>query len=143
MCAPLGTYHALTARDVSHAERKVSEPAQTALKLEWDRLRSCGEKGCWDEEHPREKSEVMAEHQKKGTTAHFGRVFGICVEKNFHLPDGTPGRKFKGRAVYQGNNVKDQDGNWAIFQELASCPSTMEASKIADADPLRGSVCAV
>lgn len=33
---------------------------------------------------------------------------------------GTPRRKFKGPAVYQGNIVKDQDGNWAIFQELPS-----------------------
>ena len=28
--------------------------------------------------------------------------------------------------------MRDQDGNWAIFQDLASCPSTMAASKVAD-----------
>ena len=28
--------------------------------------------------------------------------------------------------------MRDQDGNYAIFQDLASCPSTMAASKIID-----------
>lgn len=56
----------------------------------------------------------------------------MFVEEDYHLPEGKPGRKFKGRAVHQGNNVKDQDGNWAIFQEPQSCPPTMAASKIAD-----------
>ena len=64
--------------------------------------------------------------------AHIGIVFDICVEKNHHLPAGSTGRKFKGRAVYRGNNVRDQDGNWATIHDLASCPSTMAASKIAD-----------
>lgn len=68
-------------------------------------------RGCLGENHPRERFEVEAEHKAKGTAAHFGRVFDICVEENFHLPLGSPGRKFMGRAVYQGNNVKGQDGN--------------------------------
>ena len=38
--------------------------------------------------------------------------------------------------MYQGNNFRDQDGNWAIFQDLASCPSTMAASKVADYNSL-------
>lgn len=59
-------------------------------------------------------------------------VFNSCVEKNIRLPEGTPGRTFKSLAVDQGSNVKDQDCNWAIFQELQSCPSTMAASKVAD-----------
>ena len=36
---------------------------------------------------------------------------------------------YKGRAVFQGNNVRD----WAIFQELGSCPATMEAARCVDA----------
>ena len=132
------SYYACTARDVNHKERAWNVEAQKALKKEWDRLRSCGNgEGCWDESRPREFDDVQAEYRGKKVTAHFGRVFDICVEKNYHLeklPNGDlpPGRKYKGRAVYQGNNVKDQEGNWAIFQELASCPSTMEASKIVD-----------
>ena len=35
--------------------------------------------------------------------------------------------------VFEGCNVKDQDNRWAIFQEITSCPATMEAGKMADA----------
>ena len=124
--------YACTARTVDRSERSWNAEAKAALKKEWYRLRACGEKGCWDESNPRERSDVESEARKRGQVAHFGIVFDICVEKNHHLPAGSPGRKFKGRAVYQGNNVRDQDGNWAIFQDLASCPSTMAASKVAD-----------
>jgi hypothetical protein len=39
----------------------------------------------------------------------------------------------KGRAVFQGNDVRDQNWDAAMFQELSSCPATMEAAKAADA----------
>lgn len=96
------------------------------------RLRSCGTKGCWGEEIPCERSEVQAECRASGSVALFGRVCDICVERNLHLPAGTPGRMFKGRAVDRGNTAKDQDGKWALLRELASRPSTMAAPKVAD-----------
>lgn len=78
---------------------------------------------CWDGGNPQEK--WVAQEQ---ATAHFARVFDICVGKGDLLPEGSPGRKFKGRAAYQGNKVKDQDGNSDIFQELQSRPFTAAAS---------------
>lgn len=75
---------------------------------------------------------MQEERRNNQTTAHVGRVLGVCVEKDFHLSEGSPGRKFKGRVAYQGNKVKDQEGNWAIFQELQSCPSTMAGPQIPD-----------
>ena len=39
----------------------------------------------------------------------------------------------KGRAVLLGDNVKDQDFNWAEFCELGSSPPSMEAAKALDA----------
>ena len=60
-------------------------------------------------------------------------MFGIVVEKNHELPEDDPKRKYKGRAVFQGNHVKDEAGNWAIFADLGSSPATMEAAKAADA----------
>lgn len=56
------------------------------MKKEWKRLRSCGIKGCWEEEFPCEREHVESEHHAAGTAAHFVRVFDICVEKNYHLP---------------------------------------------------------
>ena len=71
--------------------------------------------------------------KKTNTKAHVGLIFGIVVEKNHELPEHDPNRKYKGRAVFQGNNVWDEEGNWATFQELGSCPATMEAARCADA----------
>ena len=58
--------------------------------------------------------------------------FGICVEKNSEFPPGHPKRKVKGRVVFQGNRVTNQNWEAAIFQDLGSCPATMEASKADD-----------
>ena len=71
--------------------------------------------------------------RRRGITAHVGLVFGIVVEKNHELDPSDPRRKYKGRAVFQGNHVKDQDANWAIFQELGSNPATMDAARACDA----------
>ena len=71
--------------------------------------------------------------RKPGTKAHVGRIFEICVEKGSELPKGNPGRKCKGRVVFQGNDVKDENWNQALFQDLSSSPATMEAGKAADA----------
>ena len=64
---------------------------------------------------------------------HFARVFDLCVEKGSELPVGHPERKYKGRAVLQGDQVKDQNWEAALFQDLGSSPAAMEASRAADA----------
>ena len=51
------------------------------------------------------------------------------VEKGSELQKGNPLRKFKGRTVFQGNSVKDENAEQALFAELGSAPSTMEAAK--------------
>ena len=61
-----------------------------------------------------------------------GRIFAICVEKNAELPPDNPARKFKGRVVFQGNQVRDHNWDVALFQELGSSPATLEAAKVAD-----------
>ena len=66
------------------------------------------------------------------------KSFGITIrptpgiEKNSELAAGDSRRKFKGRVVFQGNNVRDQHWEWAMFQELSSAPATMEATKTCD-----------
>ena len=49
------------------------------------------------------------------------------------LPKGNPLRKFKGRTVFQGNNVQDENSSAALFSELGSSPATVEAGKVLDA----------
>jgi len=52
--------------------------------------------------------------------------------KNAELPEGSAARKYKGRVVFQGNRVVNQNWETAIFQDLGSAPATMEAGRAAD-----------
>ncbi|MFM7979370.1 MAG: hypothetical protein ACKPKO_08655, partial [Candidatus Fonsibacter sp.] len=103
------------ARPVGKHEIERTPAAKLAMKKELDRLRS---KHVWDEDHPRDWDEVRFDARRGGYTVHMGYLFGICVEKNAELDPSL--RKFKGRVVFQGNQVYDQDHNYAIFQDLGS-----------------------
>ena len=72
---------------------------------------------------------ARAQADKSGKKHHFGRIFGICVGKHSEDPKL---RRYKGRYVFDGSNGFDQNFNPAIFQELGSAPSSLEASKIVD-----------
>ena len=61
---------------------------------------------------------------------HFARIFPICSEKGSELPEGDPDRKFKGRCVVQGNDVKDP---MQLCSRLSSSPATLEAAKSVNA----------
>ena len=122
-------FGACVARPVGGRERKENPLARAALAKEWRRLR---EGGCWDESRVREWRDVAAEAHRNGAVVHQGRIFDIVVEKNAELPEGHPGRKYKGRVVFGGNQVYDQNWEVAMFQELSSCPATLEAAKVAD-----------
>ena len=123
-------YSACVARSIPRKEALSIEAAKAALDKEWAKLRK---QGCWDESRVREWAELKKEIQTKGQKVHVGRIFDICVEKNSELADGDPRKKFKGRVVFEGCSVRDEFGNWALFQEMSSCPATMEAAKAADA----------
>ena len=102
---------------------------QAALRKAWGRLRKIG---CWTEGAVQEWSSVAAKARVKGEQAHLGRLHAICVEKNSELPISDSRRKYKGRVVFLGNSVKDQNWEAAMFQDISSCPATMEAAKAAD-----------
>jgi RNA:NAD 2'-phosphotransferase (TPT1/KptA family) len=123
-------FNACVARSVGKREALSNPKAKASLDKEWDKLRR---QQCWDESKVREWSDVAAEAKRKGIKTHVGRIFDICVEKNAELPENNPNRKFKGRVVFQGNNVKDEANNWAIFSDLSSAPATMQAAKSIDA----------
>ena len=58
--------------------------------------------------------------KQAGTKAHRGNVFGLCFEKGAELPEGHAGRTFTGRYVFQGNVVRDEFHEAALFNELGS-----------------------
>ena len=122
-------FAAMVARPVGKKEIAGNSKAREALRLEWDRLRS---EVVWDESSVREWKDVARKATNDGVEVHFGYLFALCVGKNSELPEGRPKRKFKGRVVFQGNRVVNQNWDAAMFQDLGSCPATMEASKAAD-----------
>ena len=117
------------ARTVRPKEVKDNPKAQAAMNKEWSALRDLG---AWNEKGVREWSSVKAEAKAKGIRMHVGSIFGICVEKGSELPEGNPGRKYKGRGVFRGNDVRDESHFLATFQDLGSAPASMSSGKFLD-----------
>ena len=118
------------ARPVNKKEIRSNPKAQESLDIEWNKL---VKKTAWLYDTVQEWSAVSDGAKKRGKKVHVGKVFEICVEKGSELPAGHKLRKFKGRTVFQGNNVQDENADVALFSELGSSPATMEAGKAVDA----------
>ena len=80
-----------------------------------------------------EAKDARAEARRQGKKAHFGRIAELCYERGSELPVGHAARVFKGRSVFLGDNVKDENFNWAEFQELTSSPAQLEAVRALEA----------
>ena len=120
----------LVARPVNRKEIRSNPKAQASLDVEWVKLEK---KDAWLYDTVQEWKDVALKAKKQGKKVHIGKVFEICVEKGSELPVGHELRKFKGRTVFQGNNVRDENSDVALFSELGSSPATMEAGKAVDA----------
>ena len=93
--------------------------AKASMRNEWFGQHK---QGVYDFSIIREYDDVVSE----------ARVHGICVEKNYQLPKGSPGRKFKGRGLLLGNQVKNQHWEATFFQDLGNPPVTFKDSRWAD-----------
>ena len=124
-------HSSMVARPVTRSEMMGCEKGRQARVDEWKRLRL---KKVWDEDSVDEWYRVAARAKANNVTAHVGMICEIFVEKNSEK--SSEFRKYKCRVVFQGNNVKDQNRDWAIFQDLGSQPATLEASKAVDAHGL-------
>ena len=121
---------AAVAKVLNKKEIAASKEAQASLDKEWDKLLN---KKTWNQERVKECRRVVDEARRKGEKVHIGRIFEICTLKGSELPEGNPQRKYKGRSCFQGNNVFDENSDYAIFSEMSSSPASMEAAKILDA----------
>ena len=79
----------------------------------------------------RSKRGIMAEARGKGNTVHFGSLMDLCFEK--HSEQSVENRKYKGRVVFRGDQVKDQESTHAVFSEQTSSSSHMSSAKLLDA----------
>ena len=122
-------YNAMVSRPVGRKEMMEDPDAKASTRNEW---LGQHKQGVYDFSVVREYDDVVAEAKREGKEVHMARVHGICVEKNYQLPKGSPGRKFKGRGVLLGNQVKNQHWEAAFLQDLGNSPATFEASRWAD-----------
>ena len=103
--------------------------AMKAMDDEWNKL---SKQIVWDLNTVREQDEVAAQARCNNIKVHFGDIFGICGVKGSEFQEGDPAKKWKGRFVFRGSDVKDEYNDTAIFNELSSSPATLEASKAVD-----------
>ena len=122
-------FFACVARPVGRKEIEATPAAQDAMRAEWSKLAS---NGVFDMESVCEWAKVRAKARRDNVEVHHGSLATIVVEKGAELPLGHAGRKFKGRTVFLGDQVRNQDGQSAIFEELSSAPAAMEAGRLCD-----------
>jgi len=122
-------FNTAVARPVARKEMMENEDARKAMRKEWLGQHAAG---VYDFSVVREYDDVVREAKKNGKEVHMARIHGFCVEKNYQLPNDNPSRKFKGRGVLLGNQVKNQFWEAAFFQDLGNSPATFEASRWAD-----------
>ena len=96
---------------------------------EWKNLES---QQVWKWEECEEWEYVSKAAIFQGQIAHLGFLFGIMVEKGSEYDEDDPRRYWKYRVVFRGNDVKDQKWDVAMFQEMATTPTTLEASRYSD-----------
>ena len=65
-----------------------------------------------------EKEDLVAAAKKSGVRIHLGQLMSICSEKFAELAEHL--RVLKGRIVFRGDIVKDQEGAAAVFQDLVT-----------------------
>ena len=122
-------FNAVVTRPVTRKEMINNPKVMEAVMKEW--------MGLWDQEvfdftQTREYDDVVAEAKKKGEGIHPARVHGFIYEKNYQLKEDDLARKFKGRSVVLGDQVKGQSMEAASFQDLGNSPATFDASRWAD-----------
>ena len=100
----------LVARPVNRKEIRSNTTAQEALDIAWNKL---VKKTAWLYDTVAEWKTVSHKARKTGKKVHVGKVFEICVEKGSELPESRKLRKFKGRTVFQGSNVRYENSDAA------------------------------
>ena len=118
-----------TVRPVTRNEYIKSDVAMDAYWKEWTNLEG---KGVYRKETLIEWHIVRKEALNRNKDVHLAFLFGFMVRKGVGYLDGDPRKKFKYRVVLRGNNIKDQSFEVALFQEMATTPTTLQASRFCD-----------
>lgn len=102
--------------------------AKAAVEKEWKKLMDLD---AFDLDAMMDQDGVRAMYDKQGKPVHFGLVRALCHEKHSELQLKEP--EYKGRVVFRGDIVRDNDGYYAVFSEQGPSSSHMGATKFLDA----------
>ena len=101
-----------------------------AMKKEWDKL-EVKDNPAWDVTQVRPRADVIRDAKIKKKPVHFGSLMELCHIKNSQMDKQY--WSYKGRIVFRGDIVKNEDGAFAVFTEQGASASNMAAAKFLDA----------
>ena len=117
-------FNVLVAEPAAKTQRKQIPKAQAARDKEWDKLLL---RTTWDLTTVKEWSWVSRRSKISGVKVHVAKIFETCVEKGAEVDDNDPRKIFKGRAVLDGSWVTHENYDVALFNEMGSSPTIMQA----------------
>ena len=106
-----------------------NDDAVEAYWKEWTKLEV---KGVYRWRTLTEWGNVSREERSRNAEIHHAFLFGPMVEKGAEYDPGDPRKKFTYRVVLRGNDIKEQSFEVAVLQEMATTPTTLEASRFCD-----------
>jgi len=118
--APLDVFAAVT-KLLDRSEYFSNPQAMDAIKAEGKAL---VDHGTWLEDTVIEKDDLLQRAKQNKEHIHLGDLMSICSIKFYEL--AADKHKYKGRIFFRGDNVKDQDGAVAVFQELSASPTSVQ-----------------
>ena len=111
---------AAVTRLLSRADMMSNPAAKEAV---WKEAQGLIKEGTWDLTTVTERCDLIADSKRKDVRIHLGQLMSICSEKFAELAEHL--RVLKGRIVFRGDIVKDQEGAAAVFQDLTANPTSI------------------
>ena len=84
----------------------------------------------WDVTKVQPRAKVKARAKRDNITVHFGHLMMLCHLKNSELAKEL--QRYKGRAVFRGDSVKDENDFYAVFSEQGTSATHAAGTKIID-----------
>lgn len=124
----VGPISALVHKLLSWKETRFDPKAVAAVREE---VQALADVGTWDESSVTARDDLIEWAKTNKIKIVVGEGLGICSIKNSELPESDPRRKHKGRFCYRTPTARDEEGAIAVFQEMASRPTTITSLNIA------------
>jgi len=114
-----GVFAAVT-KLLDRGETRANPDAVRAVQKEGEALVKAG---TWLEDTVVEKTELIERAKRDKDTIHLGELMPICSIKFWEMPPEQ--HKYKGRICFRGDNVRDEQGAAAVFQEISANPTSV------------------